>query len=101
MYQEQWADTQHRAGANFSALSGSDKNALIWDKAGYKRLLKLASTAGAAAAIKKTQSFEYWDELPAENKLESLADYLEDVSDSCMFTKLLLTLLTVHSPALR
>ncbi|RMZ73599.1 D-amino-acid oxidase [Pyrenophora seminiperda CCB06] len=67
------------AGANFSAISGSDKNALIWDKAGYKRLMKLAATDGAAAAIRKTKSFEYWDEKPAAEKLDSLADYLEDV----------------------
>ncbi|KAI2486119.1 D-amino acid oxidase [Pyrenophora tritici-repentis] len=66
------------AGANFSAISGSDKNALIWDKAGYKRLMKLAATNSPATAIKKTQSFEYWDKKPAEEKLESLADYLED-----------------------
>lgn len=69
-----------RAGANFSAISGADTNALIWDKAGYKRLMKLATTDGPAAAIKKTQSFEFWDERPAEQKLKSLADYLEDVS---------------------
>ncbi|EOA89981.1 uncharacterized protein SETTUDRAFT_159528 [Exserohilum turcica Et28A] len=66
------------AGANFSAISGADTNALIWDKAGYKRLMKLATTDGPAAAIKKTQSFEFWDERPAEQKLKSLADYLED-----------------------
>ncbi|KAH0284958.1 nucleotide-binding domain-containing protein [Aureobasidium namibiae CBS 147.97] len=66
------------AGANFSAISGSDKNALIWDKAGYQRLMRLASTEGLESAIRKTQSFEYWDEKPAEQKLSSLADYLED-----------------------
>lgn len=71
-----------RAGANFSAISGSDKNALIWDKAGYKRLMKLAATEGAEAAIRKTQSYEYWDEKPPEQKLTSLADYLEDVRAS-------------------
>ncbi|THY19390.1 hypothetical protein D6D01_07074 [Aureobasidium pullulans] len=66
------------AGANFSAISGSDENALIWDKAGYRRLMKLAETDGPAAAIKKTQSVEYWDEQPAEEKLSSLAGYLDD-----------------------
>lgn len=69
-----------RAGANFSAISGSDKNALIWDKAGYKRLMKLADTHGSIAAISKTQSLEFWDEKPPEQKLRSLASYLEDVS---------------------
>ena len=63
--------------------------------------MNLAATVGAAAAIKKTQSFEYWDEKPAENKLESPADYLEDVSVSCMLITLILTLPTVHSPAIR
>jgi hypothetical protein len=71
-----------RAGANFSAISGSDTNALIWDKAGYQRLMKLTTTQGPAAAIRKTQSLEFWDEKPAEQKLESLADYLEDVRSS-------------------
>lgn len=73
------ADSDTRAGANFSAISGSDKNALIWDKAGYERLLRLAATEGSEAAIRKTQSYEYWDEKPPEQKLSSLADYLEDV----------------------
>ncbi|EUC29224.1 hypothetical protein COCCADRAFT_107125 [Bipolaris zeicola 26-R-13] len=66
------------AGANFSAISGSDANALTWDKAGYKRLMKLADTHGSIAAISKTQSLEFWDEKPAEQKLQSLAGYLED-----------------------
>ncbi|EUC39968.1 hypothetical protein COCMIDRAFT_10055 [Bipolaris oryzae ATCC 44560] len=66
------------AGANFSAISGSDANALIWDKTGYKRLMKLADTHGSVAAISKAQSLEFWDEKPAEQKLKSLAGYLED-----------------------
>jgi len=44
--------------------------------------MRLAATDGHAAAIRKTQSFEYWDEKPAEEKLKSLADYLEDVGES-------------------
>ena len=74
------ADCHTRAGANFSAISGSDKNALIWDKAGYSRLMRLASEDGPESAVRKTRSFEYWDEMPAKQKLSSLADYLEDVS---------------------
>ena len=90
-----------RAGANFSAISGSDKNALIWDKAGYKRLMKLAATDGPAAAIRKTQSFEYWDEKPTEEKLKSLADYLEDVCASTKITRSYLTPPIVYNSACR
>lgn len=68
------------AGANFSGLSGSDENALVWDNTGYKRLLDLARTHGIDAAVKRTRSYEYWDEEPAKEKIESMARYLEDVS---------------------
>jgi len=43
-------------------------------------LLALEKTAGPELAIKKTQSFEYWDEKPDQDKIKSLSDYLEDVS---------------------
>lgn len=52
----------------------------MWDKAGYKRLMTLAAEHGREAAIIRTQSFEYWDQRPAEEKIKSLADYLEGVS---------------------
>jgi hypothetical protein len=69
-----------RAGANFSALSASDKNALRWDQLGYKHLLKLAAQDGKKAFVRETPSTEYWDEMPSRAKLDSMASYLKNVS---------------------
>jgi D-amino-acid oxidase len=41
--------------------------------------MDLAATDGINAAVKKTKSFEYWDDKPAEEKIQSLSGYLEDV----------------------
>jgi hypothetical protein len=68
-----------RAGANFSAISGDDANALRWDKLGYGHMMKLAEEHGVEACISKTPSFEYWDEMPARAKIDSMAEYLKDV----------------------
>jgi D-amino-acid oxidase len=69
-----------RAGANFSAISGGDANALRWDKLGYGHMMKLAEEHGIEACISKTPSFEYWDEMPSRTKIDSMAEYLKDVS---------------------
>jgi hypothetical protein len=69
-----------RAGANFSAISSSDQKALRWDKIGYKYLLRLAAQNGTRAFVQETPSTEYWDEMPSQKKLNSMADYLKDVS---------------------
>ncbi|KAI8939856.1 hypothetical protein NX059_003591 [Plenodomus lindquistii] len=66
------------AGANFSAISGGDANALRWDKLGYSHMMKLAETCGEEAYISKTPSFEYWDEMPPQNKIDSMSGYLKD-----------------------
>ncbi|KAJ5551400.1 D-amino-acid oxidase [Penicillium sp. DV-2018c] len=66
------------AGANFSAISASDKNALRWDKLGYKYLLDLAAKDGKNAFVKETASIEYWDELPSRAKIDSMSEYLKD-----------------------
>ncbi|KAJ5805207.1 D-amino-acid oxidase [Penicillium riverlandense] len=66
------------AGANFSAISSSDQKALRWDKIGYKYLLRLAAQNGTRAFVQKTTSTEYWDEMPSQEKLNSMADYLKD-----------------------
>lgn len=42
--------------------------------------MKLAEKCGVEACISKTPSFEYWDETPAQTKIESMATYLRDVS---------------------
>jgi D-amino-acid oxidase len=70
----------NRAGANFSAISGDDANALRWDKLGYSQMMKLAEERGIEAYIAKTPSFEYWDEMPSRAKIDSMAEYLRDVS---------------------
>ncbi|OQD61822.1 hypothetical protein PENPOL_c015G00529 [Penicillium polonicum] len=69
------------AGANFSALSASDKNALRWDQLGYKHLLKLAAQDGIKAFVRETPSTEYWDEMPSRTKLDSMASYLKDYKE--------------------
>ncbi|KAH7401172.1 hypothetical protein DE146DRAFT_736110 [Phaeosphaeria sp. MPI-PUGE-AT-0046c] len=66
------------AGANFSAISGGDPNALRWDKLGYGHMMKLAEMHGEEACIAKTPSFEYWDEVPSRAKIDSMAQYLHD-----------------------
>lgn len=71
----------NRAGANFSAISASDPNALRWDKLGYASMVKLAEERGKEAFISKTPSFEYWDEMPSKAKIDSMAGYLRDVSN--------------------
>ncbi|KAF6796990.1 d-amino acid oxidase, partial [Colletotrichum sojae] len=66
------------AGANFSAISGSDQNALRWDRLGYSHLTQLASTVGQESFVKRTPSIEYWDEAVLEDKIKSMSEYLED-----------------------
>ncbi|CAI7592674.1 unnamed protein product [Penicillium bialowiezense] len=66
------------AGANFSAISASDANALRWDKLGYTYLLDLAARDGRNSYVKETSSTEYWDELPSAAKIDSMAEYLKD-----------------------
>lgn len=70
-----------RAGCNFSAISGSDANALKWDCAGYSHLMKLASTNPDTSYVHRTPSIEMWDEDIPENKIKDMSQYLQDVSD--------------------
>ncbi|KAL2797944.1 hypothetical protein BJX66DRAFT_334617 [Aspergillus keveii] len=66
------------AGCNFSAISGTDANALRWDRLGYAHLAKLASTSGGEAFVERTPSIEYWDEVVPHDKIEFMSGYLED-----------------------
>jgi D-amino-acid oxidase len=43
-------------------------------------MMKLAEEHGKEAHIAKTPSFEYWDEMPSREKIDSMAEYLQDVS---------------------
>jgi hypothetical protein len=70
-----------RAGANFSAISGTNQNALRWDRGGYQAMWKLVEEdAQEAKYIAKTPSTEYFDEMPDEGKISSMKEYLQDVS---------------------
>lgn len=69
-----------RAGCNFSAISGTDVNALRWDRLGYAQLTQLQATDGKKAFINRTSSTEYWDEDVPSDKIKAMSEYLEDVS---------------------
>lgn len=74
--------SHHRAGCNFSAISGTDANALKWDKAGYFHLSKLASERPEQSYVKRTPSTELWDDNVPSDKIQAMSEYLEDVSSS-------------------
>lgn len=67
------------AGCNFSALSGSDPNALKWDRLGYAHLARLADSVSKEAFVSRTESFEYWDENVPHDKIKNMSEYLQDV----------------------
>lgn len=73
----------HRAGCNFSGISGNDKNALKWDRHGYAHLTKMASERGKEAYVQRCNSIEYWDENVSRDKIKAMSDYLGDVSIKC------------------
>ncbi|KAM0552686.1 hypothetical protein ACHAPJ_007783 [Fusarium lateritium] len=66
------------AGCNFSAISGTDANALKWDKAGYFHLSKLASERPEESFVHRTPSIEYWDDNGPRDKIQAMSEYLED-----------------------
>ncbi|KAL3961072.1 hypothetical protein ACCO45_006189 [Purpureocillium lilacinum] len=66
------------AGCNFSAISGSDANALRWDKLGYSHLSKLASERPEETFVRRTESIELWDEDVPHHKIKEMSEYLED-----------------------
>jgi hypothetical protein len=44
-------------------------------------MMQLAEKYGDEACVAKTPSFEYWDEMPSRSKIDSMAQYLHDVSN--------------------
>ncbi|KAK7747795.1 D-aspartate oxidase [Diatrype stigma] len=66
------------AGCNFSALSGTDANALRWDRLGYAYLSKLASERPGEAYVHWTPSTELWDENVPRDKIQHMSEYLKD-----------------------
>ncbi|CAM1509510.1 Fc.00g032490.m01.CDS01 [Cosmosporella sp. VM-42] len=66
------------AGCNFSALSGSDSNALRWDRQGYSHLCKLATQSTSETFVQRTPSTELWDESVPHDKIKDMSEYLED-----------------------
>ncbi|KAE8383724.1 POT family-domain-containing protein [Aspergillus bertholletiae] len=68
------------AGANFSGISGGDANALRWDRSGYSMMMSLIdSEAEEAKYLSKTESTEYWDQTPSQDKIMSMSEYLRDL----------------------
>ncbi|KAF5984241.1 d-amino-acid oxidase [Fusarium coicis] len=94
------------AGCNFSAISGTDANAIKWDRHGYAHLKKLAAEDSDKSFVKRTPSIEFWDDNVPHDKIKAMADYLDDfralsaqelpdgVKFGCAFTTL-----TVNAPA--
>ncbi|CAG9942591.1 unnamed protein product [Clonostachys rosea f. rosea IK726] len=72
------AYTSPWAGCNFSAISGSDANALKWDRLGYTHLSKLASEKPEATHVQRTPSTELWDDDVPHEKIKAMSEYLED-----------------------
>ncbi|VUC30653.1 unnamed protein product [Clonostachys rosea] len=72
------AYTSPWAGCNFSTISGSDANALRWDRLGYTHLSKLASEKPEVTHVKRTPSTELWDDDVPHEKIEAMSEYLED-----------------------
>ncbi|RMJ17800.1 hypothetical protein CDV36_002544 [Fusarium kuroshium] len=66
------------AGCNFSAISGTDANALRWDKLGYFHLSKLASERPEETYVRRTSSTELWDDNVPHDKIKTMSEYLED-----------------------
>ncbi|PHH76175.1 hypothetical protein CDD82_4115 [Ophiocordyceps australis] len=66
------------AGCNFSAVSGTDENALRWDRMGYAHLQTLASELPKESFVSRTRSLEYWDKNAPHDKVKTMATYLED-----------------------
>lgn len=76
--------TLGRAGCNFSAISGSDANALKWDRLCYSHLTKLASEQPKESFVVRTPSTEFWDENVPHAKIKAMSEYLEDVRPLCL-----------------
>lgn len=67
------------AGCNYSSVSGSDANALRWDRLGYAYLIGLATEVSDAAFVRRTPSVEVWDDVVPQYKIKVMSEYLEDV----------------------
>lgn len=68
------------AGANFSTISGDDEAALEYDRISFKLLDKIVEEFQDDQVIKKLPTTELWSEVPSESKLQSLKQYIPDVS---------------------
>lgn len=65
------------AGCNYSSISGSDANALRWDRLGYRHLLQLATHHSAESYVARTSSTEIWDDVVPNDKIKIMSEYLE------------------------
>lgn len=68
------------AGANFSTISGDDEAALEYDRISFKLLNQIVDEFKNDKVITKLPTTELWSEVPSESKLQSLKQYIPDVS---------------------
>jgi D-amino-acid oxidase len=61
-------------------------------------MMKLSEEHGVEACISKTTSYEYWDETPPSTKIESMAEYLHDVSIANLEVRKLAHVKAVQNP---
>lgn len=61
-------------------------------------MMKHSEEHGVEACISKTPSYEYWDETPPSTKIESMAEYLHDVSIAILEVRELAHVNAVQDP---
>lgn len=67
------------AGGNFSCISPDDEDTLRYDKVTYLLLNKLHQALGGRKShLSQYPTKEFWEEIPSNAKVESLASYLKD-----------------------
>ncbi|KAK6458762.1 D-aspartate oxidase [Scheffersomyces xylosifermentans] len=71
--------TSPYAGGNFSCITDDDPKTLQYDKHTYTNLAKLQTELGGpSCGLDRYVSTEYWDTRPSNEKIESLASYLQE-----------------------
>ncbi|KAH7029635.1 uncharacterized protein B0I36DRAFT_411728, partial [Microdochium trichocladiopsis] len=62
------------------AITGTDANALRWDRVEYNYLRELCARHGEEAFVQRTTSAEFWDEQISEDEIDTMAECLQDIS---------------------
>lgn len=67
------------AGGNFSCITSSDPDTLLYDKVTYTSLHRIQKALGGAkCGLDRRPSTELWDTYPGDDKIASLKSYLDD-----------------------